>query len=158
MFSQPHDHHDFHVPEDLLLQLNGYVCEAEFRSPQNLDIYNVKTLLAVKNGSATGTTFGRVNGLESVTRVYNDHGPSVDALEFIICGYDTEKGKNYRFSDDGDSGSMVVDRLGRLIGLLTGGGGPTGAADRTYITPFYALKDEISNKFKDAHLLPASGA
>jgi hypothetical protein len=157
MFSQPHDRRDFHVPDDLLLQLQDYVREEEFRKPQNFDIHNVKTLLAIKNGCATGTTFGRVNGLESVTREYPDHGLSVEALEFIVCGYDTKLGENSPFSADGDSGSIVVDRLGRLIGLLTGGSGPTITTDKTYITPFYALKTEIVKKFKDAYLLPASG-
>jgi len=158
MFAQPHDHRDFHIPEDLLLQLQDYVSEAEFRNPQNYDVHDVKTLLAVKNGRTTGTTFGRVNGLESITREYADHDLTVDALEFIICGYDTKTGKNDRFSDKGDSGSMVVDRLGRLIGLLMGSGGPTSATDKTYITPFYGLKDQIAKKFKDACLLPAIGA
>lgn len=156
MFAQRHDHRDFHTPEHLLLQLQDYVREPEFRNPQNYDVNDVKALLAVKNGRTTGTTFGRVNGLESVTRELTDHNLAVDALEFVVCGYDTKTGKNDRFSGDGDSGAVVVDRLGRLIGLLTGGAGPT--TDKTYITPFFALQDQIAKKYKDAYLLPAVGA
>ena len=141
------------MPEDMLLTLKGYVTENELRNPQNLDIHNVKTLLAVKNGRTTGTTFGRVTGLESITREYTIHGISQRALEFVVCGYDTATGRNDKFSDDGDSGSMVVGRDGRLIGQLTGGGGPTDTTDKTYITPYYALKDAISKKFPGCHLL-----
>ena len=74
----------------------------------------------------------------------------------LILGYDTKTGKNERFSDGGDSGSIVVDRRGRLIGLLTGGKGPTSATDKSYITPYYRLKKKIEAKFPGAHLLPAN--
>ncbi|KAL1707595.1 hypothetical protein EV121DRAFT_277965 [Schizophyllum commune] len=146
MFPQHHDHRDFHVPEDLLLQLEDY----------NRDVNDVDTLLAVKNGHITGTTFGRVNGLDSITRTYDAHGLKVDAKEVLILGYDTKTGKNERFSDGGDSGSIVVDRRGRLIGLLTGGKGPTSATDKSYITPYYRLKKKIEAEFGKAHLLPAN--
>ena len=154
MFPQLHDHRGFHVPDDLLLQLKDYVREDEFRDPQNHDIYDVKTLLAVKNGRTTDTTYGRVNGLESLTREYPDHGLKVDAFEIIVLGYDTKTGKNDRFSDVGDSGAMAVDRLGRLIGPVTGGGGATDATDKSYITPYYKLKLQIEAVFEKFHLLP----
>ncbi|KIY63818.1 hypothetical protein CYLTODRAFT_402650 [Cylindrobasidium torrendii FP15055 ss-10] len=147
MFPQPDDLRGFSTPEDMLLTLKDYVPEAEMRNPQDLDVHGVKTLLAVKNGSATGTTFGRVNGLESVTRAgYADHRI---ALEYVVCAYDTQTGKNERFSNRGDSGSMVVGRDGRLIGLLTGGG----SRDKSYITPYYMLKDAITQEFPGAHIL-----
>jgi len=153
MFSQPNDRRGFSTPKHMLLTLKGYVTEAEMRNPQNLDFHNVQTLLAVKNGRTTGTTFGRVTGLESITRVYTDHNISEKALEYIVCGYDTKTGRNDKFSESGDSGSMVVGRDGRLIGMLTGGGGPADATDKTYITPYYMLKDAISQKFPGSHLL-----
>ena len=156
MFPQPHDRRDLHVPEDLLLQIEDYVREDDFRSPRNRDVNDVDTLLAVKNGRTTGTTFGRVNGLESINRYYEGHDIRFDATEMIILGYDIKTGKNDRFSDGGDSGSVVVDRRGRLIGLLTGGRGPTNATDKTYVTPYYRLKKQIEAKFNKAHLLPAN--
>lgn len=143
------------MPDDLLLQIQDYVREAEFRDPQNYDVHNAKTLLAVKNGRTTGTTFGRVNGLESITRHHSEHGIETKAVEIIVCGYDTKTGENEKFSDGGDSGSMVVGRDGRIIGPLTGGGGPTAKTDKTYITPFYALKKEIEKKYPKAFVLPA---
>ena len=157
MFPQPHDTADLHVPADLLLQLQDHVPEAEMRDPQNYDVYNAKTLLAVKTGRTTGTTFGRVNGFESVTREYHpDHerGRKVDAVEVLVLGYDTTtaKAKIDRFSDQGDSGAMVVDRRGRLVGPVTGGGGTD--RSKSYITPYHRLKRQIEGQFGEAHLLP----
>ncbi|KAI0666048.1 hypothetical protein C8Q78DRAFT_1109814 [Trametes maxima] len=152
MFPQPHDRRDFHVLEGLLLPLQDYVREAEFRDPQNYDVHNVKTLLAVKNGRTTGTTYGRVNGLESITRHYPEA-----AVEILVCRYDIQTGEIDRFSEVGDSGSIVAGRDGRIIGLLSGGGGPVNKTDRTYITPFYALKKEIEKKYPKACLLPVDG-
>ena len=45
------------------------------------------------------------------------------------------------FSGPGDSGSIIADGNGRIIGLLTGGAGKTGSTnpDVTYATPFYWL-------------------
>lgn len=155
MFAQAHDRRDFHVPGDLLLQVQDYVREAEFRDPQNYDVHNVKTLLAVKNGRTTGTTFGRVNGLEAITRHYPEYGIEAKGVEIIVCGYDTKTAENDKFSDEGDSGSIVVGRDGRIIGLLSGGGGPTNRTDKAYITPFYALQKEIKKKYPNAFPLPA---
>lgn len=153
MFAQSRDRRNFHVPEHSLLQLKDYVRQYEFSNPQNYDIHDVKTLLAVKNGLSTGTTFGRVNGLESITRHYPEHGIVQDALEYIVCGYDTKTTKNDKFSEEGDSGSIVAGRDGRIIGLLTGGAGPTDATDKSYITPYYALKKAIEKTYPKAYLL-----
>ncbi|KAG6370121.1 hypothetical protein JVT61DRAFT_12421 [Boletus reticuloceps] len=48
-----------------LLQAYDFVREAKMHNPQQLDVHGEKCLLVVKNGLATGTTIGRVNGLES---------------------------------------------------------------------------------------------
>ncbi|KAI0369419.1 hypothetical protein BV20DRAFT_1020825 [Pilatotrama ljubarskyi] len=154
MFPQVNDRRGFHTPEDMLLPLKDVVPEAEFRNPQNFDIHNVRTLLAVKNGRSTGTTFGRVNGLESITRHYPEHGIAQKTLEFIVCGYDTVTAKNDKFSDDGDSGSVVAGRDGRIIAQITGGGGPTDETDKTYVTPFYALQGAIKKEYPNCYLVP----
>jgi len=153
MYPQVNDRRGYSIPKDMLLPLKDYVPEDELRNPQNLDIHNIKTLLAVKNGRTTGTTFGRVNGLESITRKYPEHNISQDAFEFIVCGYDTKTGDNAKFSDGGDSGSFVVGRDGRLIGQVTGGGGPTDKTDKSYITPYYVLKEAVNKKFPGCHPL-----
>ena len=154
MFPQAKNQRNYHVPEDLLLQVKDYVPESDFRNPSNYDVHDVKTLLAVKNGCSTGTTYGRVNGLESITRSYPEYGISQDALEYVVLGYDTKTAKNDKFSDPGDSGAFAVGRDGRLIGQITGGGGSTDSTDKTYLTPFYALLPEIQKRFPGCFVLP----
>ena len=144
-----YDHLGYDISEDMLLPLKGYVTESELRSPPDTDANNNKALLAVKNGRTTGTTFGRVNGLESITRT----GTSHPALELIVCGYDKAKDQKVAFSELGDSGAIVAGRDGRVIGLLTGGRGPTGSTDLSYVTPYYALKEVLDHKFPGFHLL-----
>lgn len=86
----------------------------------------------MKTGRTTRTTCGRVNGLESVTRHYPHYKIEVNALEILICGYDTETGHNDRFSAAGASDKT----------------------DRSYITPYYALKKEIEKVFPKVMILP----
>lgn len=152
MFSQPQDHHKYEELQDDLLQIEGVVAESEFHAPQDLDVNNVKTLLAVKNGRSTGTTFGRVNGLKSITRHYKDYGIQQVSEEYVVLGYDTSTLKNNKFSDPGDSGAIVVGRDGRIIGMITGGGGPTDSTDMTYITPYFWLEQRIKERFPDCSL------
>ncbi|KAB5591355.1 hypothetical protein CTheo_5184 [Ceratobasidium theobromae] len=115
MFPQPHDSQKYQEPKEDLLQIKGVVPESEFHSPQDYDINNNKTLLAVKNGRSTGTTYG-------FTQI---HCPWLQHI---------------KFSDPGDSGAIVVGRDGHVIGILTGGGGPTDETDKTYITPYFWLE------------------
>ncbi|KAG8690310.1 hypothetical protein FRC09_012041 [Ceratobasidium sp. 395] len=144
-------------PVDMLLPLEGHIDEAGFNNPQDVDIHDETCLLAVKNGSATGTTFGRVNGLESVIRQYPEqYGIKEPSVGFIVCGYEKKTGKDTQFSDDGDSGSFVVGRDGRLIGLLTGGSGPLERADKSYITPYWALHAAMDEAFPGCHPIPAT--
>jgi len=51
------------------------------------------------------------------------------------------------FSAKGDSGSVVVDGVGRAVGILTSGGGSADSIDLTYITPI-AFVMEIIHRYK----------
>lgn len=86
--------------------------------------------------------------------------PSLVTTPFIVCGYDTVTAKNDKFSDDGNSGSVVAGRDGRIIAhwQITGGGGPTDETDKMYVTvtPFYALQGTIKKNYPNCYLLPAT--
>lgn len=104
----------------------------------------------MKNGGTTGTTVGRANGLESVKRTYPEHGiVKQDSLEIAVVYYGKGHG---RFSDRGDSGSIVVTRDGKILGMLNGGTGPTAETDVTWLTPFHYLDRQIKKKYPDAFL------
>lgn len=151
MFPRRYDLTNYVYPPDSALRANGIVQDADFRDPEQLDVYGAKCLLAVKNGLATGTTVGRVNGLESFTRVYDDRNGHRTSMDIAVTSY----GRNYGdFSAAGDSGSIVLDRDGRIVGLLTGGAGSADGSRTviSYITPYWWLEEKIRARFPDCFL------
>ncbi|KAM5540847.1 hypothetical protein V8D89_005491 [Ganoderma adspersum] len=138
MFPRPEDRVDYQYPEDGLLQAFGVVKPHEIHNPQHLDVNGEKCLLVVKNGLATGTTIGRATGMESFTRVYNEHGITDTSIELAVLPYGNTKGA---FSAPGDSGSIVLDRDGRILGMLTGGAGTDERTD-----------EQIKKMFPDCYL------
>ena len=148
MFPQPVDQATYQYPRDGLLQAYGVVQDDEIRNPQHLDVYGERCLLVLKNGSTTGTTVGRANGLESFTRIYDEYGINHTSIEIAVMPYD----KTRKFSDAGDSGSIVLARDGRIIGILTGGAGPTDRTDITYITPYWWIEKQIKAKYPGCFL------
>ncbi|KAI6154798.1 hypothetical protein BKA82DRAFT_23219 [Pisolithus tinctorius] len=56
------------------------------------------------------------------------------------------------FSMYGDSGSIIVDALGKFVALLTGGTGPTDSSDIMSGTPMHWLWDVIKTRFPGASL------
>ncbi|KAI9778209.1 MAG: hypothetical protein M1839_008326 [Geoglossum umbratile] len=152
MFPHPEDRANYQYPIDDLLQAYGIVKDAEIRDPQQLDIHGEKCLLVVKNGLTTGTTFGRTNGLESFTRTYNGHSIEHTSIEIAVLPYDKTRGK---FSHAGDSGSIVLTRDGRIVGILTGGADLTDGSDITYITPYWWVEQQIKAKYPGCFLYEA---
>ena len=55
--------------------------------------------------------------------------------------------KSVPFSDKGDSGAVVVDGLGRIGGMMTGGCRVTDSTDITYATPIEFIM-EVVCRFK----------
>jgi len=149
MFPQPTDRATYRYPPDGLLQAYGIVKDDEMRNPQHLDVHGEKCLLVVKNGSTTGTTVGRANGLESFMRYFDHYGIEHTSIGIAVLAYDKTHGK---FSDAGDSGSIVLARDGRIVGMLTGGAGPTDETDITYLTPYWWLEKKIKAKFPNCFL------
>ncbi|KAI5779857.1 hypothetical protein DFH27DRAFT_644520 [Peziza echinospora] len=152
MFPHPDDRANCRYPKNGLLQANGIVQDKEIRKPQHLDVHGDKCLFVVKNGSATGTTVGRVSGLESFTRTFNGTNINHTSIEIAVLPYDRKRGK---FSDSGDSGSIVLDRDGRIVGILTGGSGPTDDTDISYLTPYWWAEQQIKAKYPNCSLYKA---
>ena len=149
MYPQPVDEANYPYPQDGLLQACGVVQDDEMRNPQYVDVHGEKCLLVVKNGLTTGTTVGRTNGLESFTCIYEKNGINQTSIEFAVLPYDTRRGP---FSERGDSGSIVLARDGRIVGILTGGAGPIDETDISYITPYWWVEKEIKAKYPGCFL------
>ena len=150
MFPQPEDQASYQYPRKGLLQAYGIVQRAEIRDPQHIDANYQKCLLVVKNGATTGTTIGRANGLESVQRTCEEYDiVKQTSIEIAVLPYSRTRGA---FSDRGDSGSIVLTRNGQILGLLTGGAGPTAETDITFVTPYWWLEQQIKKQFPGAFL------
>lgn len=125
-------------------------------SPKQLNEKGEPAMAVVKNGRTTGTTFGWLNGLESHVRYYHlNNNSNVPTLKFktnetTIVPYAREHGA---FSARGDSGSAILDRNGRVVALLTGGGGLTDVTDITFATCWYQLLPLINETLPGAFVL-----
>ena len=142
----------FKYPDDRLLPLRDIISEELMRHPDMLNRDDEPCLLVIKSGNATGVTIGRATGVFSYVREYFPDNTHKTSMEWAICNYDNT---SRVFSAPGDSGSIIVDGLGRIGGLLTGRSGITETSDITYATPWFWLFERIkANGFPDAHLDP----
>ncbi|KAL6301212.1 hypothetical protein BKA93DRAFT_828484 [Sparassis latifolia] len=128
MFPNPENRHAFEYPTNGLFK-NDDPC-----------------LIVMQRGNTTGLTVGRANDILSYVRNYFDDGDTQTSKEWAIFSYDDKSGP---FSDKGDSGSGIVDCLGRLGGLLTGGDGLTESSNVTCATPISFILDSLkANGYK----------
>ena len=151
MHPHPEGRSSFKYPVGGLLQVKGIVKEEEIRQPTLLDANGEECLIVIKHGKSTGVTIGRGTGIESFVREYHDYGIKSTSMEIAIYPYNHKDGA---FSAPGDSGSIVVDGLGRIVGLLTGGSGTTDSTDVTYVTPYFWVEEQIKKAFPDCYLYP----
>ena len=99
----------------------------------------------VKNGVKSGLTAGRSNPAKSVLRHVVDPTASggiksVWSKEVPVLGTPEQM----PFSKEGDSGAVVLDANGRMLGMLTSGAGsPGGLKDVTYLTPMWWLLERL---------------
>ncbi|WVO14612.1 hypothetical protein L204_102249 [Cryptococcus depauperatus] len=112
MFPQPEDRAKYGYPIDGLQALGGIQPE-EINNPQQLDVNGEPCLLVVKNDRTTGTSIGRATGMESFIRIYKEYGIEETSKEIAVLPYNNKTGP---FSAPGDSGSIVLDRNGRILG------------------------------------------
>lgn len=148
MYPNVADRTGYEYPEDGLLQIFGAVPESEIRQPTQRNAHGDPAMPVIKNGLTTGTTVGWVNGLKSLVRHYDHYDIDFTSLETTIMPY----GGRGAFSDGGDSGSMIVDRKGRIVALLTGAGGVTNKTDVTFATAWYELEPHIKKTLPGVHL------
>ncbi|PFV80069.1 hypothetical protein COL05_15810 [Bacillus sp. AFS059628] len=92
-----------------------------------------------KHGRTTKLTFGTVTGLDRTVSIPYGHSIGVVTLtNQITIAPDTTR--NPRFSDRGDSGSVIVDEQNRVIGLLFGG---TIDGSRTFANHFSDVEEAL---------------
>jgi hypothetical protein len=147
------DTYPYNYPLDRLLRVKDIMPDEEMRHLTALDEDNDPCLMAIKRGNTTGLTVGRANNIFSYARIYYNDNKTETSKEWAILPLDSKSGP---FSAKGDSGSVIVDRLGRIGGLLTGGAGATSSLDITYATPIsFLLKRMQENGLHEPNINPA---
>jgi hypothetical protein len=96
----------------------------------------------IKRGLTTLTTIGCLTGFESHVRRYFALGRR-DSVEAAVYPHDNDCSP---FSRGGDSGSIIVDGLGKFVALFTGGTGPIDGS------PMYWLWEITKTEFPGADL------
>ena len=86
--------------------------------------------------------------LDHVYKKY-DGNDKKTSMEVAVYSYSHMDGA---FSAPGDSGSIVVDGLGRVVGMVTGSAGTAEATDVTYLTPYFWIEEQIKKAFPDSLL------
>ncbi len=155
MYPNDKDRSTYTIHSDSLLQAQGVVSEPEIHRPVHVNDKGDQCLIVVKHGRTTGTTIGYTNGLPSVKRTYpyREHGiEKEDSWEIAVVS--DGKVPDQVFSDNGDSGSIVLTRDGHILGMLTGGAGPSPRTDISYVTPFWRILELINETYPNAHAYP----
>ena len=134
----------FKYPAFRKLKIEGVVTRELLANPDLYDSEGRACLIVGKDGTKTGLTFGRYAGL--VSFLCDELG--VESIELGIYTW----GKNGVFSDKGDSGALVWDGLGRIVGQLHSGQSKGGSTNYhiAYATPGWWLLQCIKAKFPHA--------
>ncbi|KAF5357685.1 hypothetical protein D9758_007489 [Tetrapyrgos nigripes] len=151
MNPHPQGQSRFRYPTDGMLQIKSIVKDNEIRHSMELDSNGENCFLVVKNGASTGVTIGRATGIKSFVRHNNDYGIEKTSIEIAVYSYNKKDGA---FSAPGDSGSIVVDGEGRIVGLLTAGASRTSteSTDVSYLTPYWWIEEQIKKEFPESYL------
>ena len=111
-------------------------------------------LLVVKSGNSTDVTIGRTTGIMTFVREYFEGGTHETSMELAIYPYGNKAGA---FSAPGDSGSIIANGEGHIIGLLTGGAKLMDSTDVTYAIPlFWLFNERVKSHFPNAFLYPVT--
>lgn len=99
--------------------------------------------MVMKNGNTTDLTIGRCAGLEAY--LCDVHG--VESIELAIYNHDQRSGS---FSDKGDSGSLVFDGQGRMVGIIHSGMPRGGSNHVTFATPAWWAIEQLKKQYPHA--------
>lgn len=130
----------FKFPVNRQLRINDCVTHEQLAAPNSYYGNDKPCFIVMKDGSTTDLTVGRYAGLEAY--VCDEFG--VESKELAIYNYDWQSGP---FSAKGDSGSLIFDGEGRMVGILHSGM-PKGTSNHvTYATPAWWIIDELKLQY-----------
>ena len=132
----------FKFPVGRQLRINGCVTRDLLAVPDCYDSNGDPCLIVMKDGNATDLTVGRLAGLEA----YLCDELGVESVELAIYNYDLQSGP---FSIEGDSGSLIFNGEGQMVGILHSG--MQGVSNHvTFATPAWWAIEQIKCKYPNA--------
>ncbi|KAF8300124.1 hypothetical protein DL93DRAFT_2091041 [Clavulina sp. PMI_390] len=135
----------FTFPPNGEMRIDGVLDHESLVQPDCYDRDGKPCIMVMKNGCTTGLTVGRCTSLESYTR--GDTG--VESIDIAV--YD-DSGLPGPFSARGDSGSLIFDGLGRMVGLLHSSVSDPmrGNSCITYATPAWWVIEKLKERYPHA--------
>ncbi|KAH9961748.1 hypothetical protein BC827DRAFT_1288527 [Russula dissimulans] len=133
----------FQFPLNRQLRISGCVTPELLANPDCFDSSGEPCLIVMKDGNATDLTVGRYAGLEA----YLCDELGVESRELAVYNYDKESGS---FSAKGDSGSLIFDGMGKMVGILHSGM-PKGISSHvTFATPAWWVLEQLKHHYPHA--------
>jgi hypothetical protein len=123
----------FKFPTNRQLRINGWVTRKLLANPDTFDSNGEPCIVVMKDGNTSDLTVGRYAGLET----YTCDKLGVESVELAIYNYDKQSGP---FSAKGDTGSLVFDGQGRVVGILRSGTVKSGNNHVTYGLPAWCRR------------------
>ena len=133
----------FKFPPQGQLRINGWVAREELANPSTCDNDGEPCTIVMKDGNASDLTVGRHVGLEA----YTCDELGVESIELAIYNYNKQAGD---FSEKGDSGSLIFDGRGRMVGILHSGLVKGGQKPVTYATPAWWVVKQLKTRYPHA--------
>ncbi|CAK7269554.1 hypothetical protein SEPCBS57363_003661 [Sporothrix epigloea] len=140
---------EYEFPRGKLLRLQGIVPVASLLGQATTPVAlerDADRQFVMKCGSTTSLTAGIVLDIESVLRHSRDVVEEETfelAVVHLSNPQEHDPSMPYSFSRPGDSGAVVFDLRGGIVGLLMSGSGNSSSIDCTYVTPFAKLQSDI---------------
>ena len=153
MYPHPANPSSFKYPANRLLRFLGVVSDEEMfkPNPRTQDHDHDPVIMVMKNGNTSNVTVGRLNSIRAFVRVYIKGQLGKMSKEVCILPRNSKSG---RFSECGDSGSVVIDGIGRVCGILTGGDGATDISDCTFVSSINFLLKRLKSFGIEANIFP----
>lgn len=142
-YSQSGGRTTFKFPTNRQLRINGCVTRELLAVPDCFDSNGEPCLIVMKGGNTTDLTVGCYAGLEAY--LCDDLG--VESIELALYNYDKQSGS---FSAKGDSGSLIFDGEGHMVGILHSGMPKGGSNHVTYATPAWWAIEQLKLKYPHA--------
>ena len=133
----------FKYPINRQLRINGWVSHELLTNPDCFDANDEPCLIFMKDGNSTDLTVGRYAGLEA----YISNELDIESRELAIYNYDKQSGE---FSAPGDSGSLIFDGSGKMVGILHSGMPKSESSHVTYATPAWWVIEQLRIQYPHA--------